>query len=54
VRDSAEKLSDSTQGDAKSAATDPDLADLIANWPTLPPIIKSAILAVARQHLTKE
>jgi hypothetical protein len=36
---------------AKGAAIDPDLAELISNWASLPAIIRSAILAVARQHL---
>jgi hypothetical protein len=54
IADSAEKSSDSAQGDAKSAAIDTELADLVANWPSLPAIIKSAILAVARQHSAEE
>jgi hypothetical protein len=29
------------------------LADLVANWSSLPAMIKSAILAVASQHLAK-
>jgi hypothetical protein len=49
--DSTEKSSDSVKGAAKSAAIDPALAELVANWPSLPAIIKSAILAVARLHL---
>jgi hypothetical protein len=51
---STEKSSDFTKGAAKSAAIDPDLAELVANWPSLPALIKSAILAVARQHLARE
>jgi hypothetical protein len=54
ISDSAAKSTDSVNGAAKSAAIDPELADLIANWPSLPAIIKSAILAVARQHLNIE
>jgi hypothetical protein len=54
IADSTGKSSDSAKGAAKSAAIDPELADLVANWPSLPVIIKSAILAVARQHLPKE
>jgi hypothetical protein len=50
IADSPEKSSDSTKGDAKSAAIDPMLAELLAGWNNLPPVIKSAILAVARQH----
>jgi hypothetical protein len=51
IADSAEKSSDSAKGAAKSAAIDPGLADLAAVWPSLPAIIKSVILGVARQHL---
>jgi hypothetical protein len=58
IADSTRESSDSGKGAAKSAAKiaaiDPELADLVANWPSLPVIIKSAILAVARQHLPKE
>jgi hypothetical protein len=54
IADSAQKSSDSAKGAAKSAALDPELADLVANWPSLPGIIKSAILAVARQHPIKK
>lgn len=54
IGDSAEKSSDSAPGAAKSAAIDPDIAELAAKWPSLPAIIKSAILAVARPHLGKE
>ncbi|HEX4053868.1 MAG TPA: hypothetical protein VHX86_06355 [Tepidisphaeraceae bacterium] len=50
IADSTEKSSDSAKGAAKSAAIDPELAELVSNWNTLPVIIKSAILAVARQH----
>jgi len=52
--DSARKSSEPAQGAAKSAAIDPDLANLVANWASLPSVIKSAILAVAREHLAKE
>jgi hypothetical protein len=51
VPDSTEKSSDSAKGAAKSAALNPELAELVSNWTTLPAIIKSAILAVARPHL---
>jgi hypothetical protein len=44
----------SSNGAAKSAATDAELAELVAGWKDLPDVIKSAILAVARQHLVKE
>jgi hypothetical protein len=54
IADSSEKSSDSAKGAAKSAAIDPELAALVANWPALPAIIKSAIIAVARQHLTEQ
>jgi hypothetical protein len=54
IPDSAGKLSDSANGAAKSDAIDPELADLVAKWPSLPAIIKSAILAVARQRPAKE
>jgi hypothetical protein len=51
ISDSTQKSSDFEKGAAKSAAIDPELADLSANWSALPAMIKSAILAVARQHL---
>jgi hypothetical protein len=54
IQDSPEKSSDSARGAAKSAAIDPELAELVANWHSLPAIIKSAILAVARQQLANE
>jgi hypothetical protein len=44
IADSSEKSSDSARGAAKSAAIDLELAA----------IIKSAIIAVARQHLTEQ
>jgi hypothetical protein len=50
IADSSEKSSDSAKGAAKSAAIDPMLAELLAGWNNLPPVIKSAILAIARQH----
>jgi hypothetical protein len=50
IADSTKKSSDSDKGAAKSAAIDPMLAELLAGWNNLPPVIKSAILAVARQH----
>jgi hypothetical protein len=50
IAESAEKSSDSSNGAAKSAAIDPELANLFAIWDKLPPMIRSAILAVARQH----
>ena len=50
IADSTGKSSDSGKGAAKSAAIDPMLAELLAGWNNLPPVIKSAILAVARQH----
>ncbi len=53
IADSSEKSSDSGKGAAKSAAIDPELAALVASWPALPAIIKSAIIAVANQHLTE-
>jgi hypothetical protein len=53
IVDSPEKSSDSAKGAAKSAAIDPELADLVKDWPSLPTMIKSAILAVARPHMTK-
>jgi hypothetical protein len=34
IADSVEKSSYSGKGDAKIAAIDPELADLIANWPS--------------------
>jgi hypothetical protein len=37
---------------AKGDATNPMLTKLLARWNNLPPIIKSAILAVARTHKT--
>jgi len=54
IADSTEKSSDSAKGAAKSAAIDPMLTELLARWNNLPPVIKSAILAVARQHLAKD
>jgi hypothetical protein len=51
VADSTGKSSDSGNGAAKSAAIDPELAELAAVWPSLSAIIKSVILGVARQHL---
>jgi hypothetical protein len=54
VADSTEKSSDSAKGAAKSAAIDPMLAELLARWNNLPRVIKSAILAVARQRLPKD
>jgi len=51
IADSTEKSSDFAKGAAKSAAIDPELAELSAQWHTLPAIIKSAIMAVARQNL---
>jgi hypothetical protein len=54
IHDSCRKSSDSDNGAAKSAAIDPELADLAANWASLPAIIKSAILAVARTHKAKQ
>jgi hypothetical protein len=51
IADSTEKSSDSAKGAAKSAAIDPELAELSAQWHILPAIIRSAILAVARQYL---
>jgi hypothetical protein len=51
IADSTEKSSDSAKGAAKSAAIDPELAELAAVWPSLSAIIKSVILGVARQHL---
>jgi hypothetical protein len=53
IADSTGKSNDSTKGDAKSAAIDSTLAELLAGWDNLPSLIKSAILAVARQHLAK-
>ena len=50
IADSTGKSSDSGKGAAKSAAIDLMLAELLAGWNNLPPVIKSAILAVARQH----
>ena len=52
IADSTGKSSDSAKGAAKSAAIDPELAELLATWDDLPPVLKSAILAVARQHQT--
>lgn len=54
IADSTEKSSDSAKGAAKSAAIDPMLTELLAGWNNLPPVIKSAILAVARQHQATE
>jgi hypothetical protein len=51
IADSTGKSSDSGKGAAKSAAIDPELAELSAQWHNLPAIIKAAILAVARQYL---
>ena len=51
MADFPEKSSDFAKGAAKSAAIDPELAELAAVWPSLPAIIKSMILGVARQHL---
>ena len=50
IADSTGKSSDSAKGAAKSAAIDPMLKELLARWNNLPPVIKSAILAVARTH----
>jgi len=50
IGDFAEKSGDSKEGAAKSAAIDPELAELLGRWKNLPPVIKSAILAIARQH----
>jgi len=50
IADSTEKSSDSAKDAAKSAAIDPELVELQAAWPSLPPIIKSVILGVARQN----
>jgi hypothetical protein len=54
IADFPEKSSDSAKGAAKSAAIDPMLTELMARWNNLPPVIKSAILAVARQHHASE
>ena len=54
IADSTEKSSDSAKGAAKCAAIDPMLAELLAGWDNLPPVIKSAILAVARLHEAAE
>jgi hypothetical protein len=54
IADSTQKSSDSAKGAAKSAAIDPMLAELLARWNNLPRVIKSAILAVARQRLPKD
>jgi len=50
ISNSAEKSSDLAKGAAKSAAIDPELAELLERWKNLPPVIKSAVLAIARQH----
>lgn len=39
-----------TTGAAKSAAFDSDLAEVAARWPNLPSGIRTAILAIVRQH----
>jgi len=54
ILDSSQKSRDSSKGAAKSAATDPMLTELLARWNSLPPVIKSAILAVAQQHQANE
>ena len=38
------------KGAAKSAAIDTDFEELSAGWGNLPPLLKSAILAIARQN----
>jgi len=48
---SSKELADSTNGAAKSAAIDPELASLVANWHLIPGILRSAILVIARHHL---
>jgi hypothetical protein len=50
AKDRYRTIADSTEK-SKSAAIDPELAELSAQWHTLPAIIKSAIMAVARQNL---
>ncbi len=45
-----EESGDSGNGAAKSAAIDPELNELLGRWKNLPPVIKSAVLAIARQH----
>jgi hypothetical protein len=54
IADSTGKSSDSEKGAAKGAAADPMLAELLARWNNLPPVIKSAILAIAGQHQASE
>ncbi len=50
ISDSAGKFSDLADGAANSAAIDPELAELLKRWKDLPPVIKAAVLAIARQH----
>jgi hypothetical protein len=52
ISNSAEKSGDLAEGAAKSAAIDPELAELLGRWKNLPPVIKSVVLAIARQHPT--
>jgi hypothetical protein len=54
IADSTEKSGNSAKGAAKSAAIDPDLAELLERWKNLLPIVKSVILAVARQHIATQ
>ena len=51
IVDFAEKSSDFEKGAAKSAAIDPELSELLRRWEKLPRVLKSTILAVARQEL---
>jgi hypothetical protein len=50
IPDSVAKSRDSANGGAKTAALDPMFAETLARWNSLPPVIKSAILVVARAH----
>ncbi len=51
--DSLDKSTNPAQGGAKSGALtprDPDLAALVAAWPTLPPALKAGIVALIQAH----
>ena len=49
IGESTDKSSDFKKGAATSAAIDPELAELSGRWENLAAVIKSAVLAIARQ-----
>ena len=54
IRDFSEESCSLVNSAAECAAIDPELSELLARWRTLPYVIKSAILAVARQNQSGE